>query len=330
MKLLIADDDPTTRIVLRSTLTQIGDEVEVACDGNQAWSALQKSDAPQLAILDWMMPGMTGPEICRKVRALGGTPYTYIILLTGLDQIKDLVLGMEAGADDFISKPFQTEVLRARLRAGRRVLDLQHQLLDAHRALETLATHDSLTGLFNRAATLDLLCRDIERSGRENGSTAVILLDLDNFKLVNDTYGHAAGDRVLKESAERMTEAVRGYDFVGRYGGEEFLIVAPRCDLREGVQLAERLRRLIAETPVIFAQNQLTVTASLGITLSDPGRIIDVNTLINRADRALYRAKAKGRNRVEWASVDEESQASLLENAVHPPTGDDSDHRNIL
>ena len=330
MKILIADDDPTTRIALRATLVKLGDEVAVACDGEQAWSVLQRSDAPQLAILDWMMPGITGPDICRKVRAHRDTPYIYLILLTGLNQVNDLVLGMEAGADDFISKPYEMEVLRARLRAGRRILDLQHQLLEAHSAMESLATHDSLTGLLNRAAILERLGGEIERSGRETTSTAVILIDLDHFKLVNDTYGHAAGDQVLKESAERMTKAVRGYDLVGRYGGEEFLIVAPQCDLRRGFELAERIRLRIAATPVVIGQNTLAVTASLGITLSDPTGNNEASTLINLADRALYRAKAKGRDRVEWQSADSEIQLGLLEDGASPPTISQSDHGKTL
>src|SRR5919108_402165 len=228
MKILIADDEPNVRKLLHSIVTRLGYEVEAVNDGTAAWTALQGPDAPQLAILDWLMPGMSGLEVCRRVRQRSHVPYVYIILLTAMSTLDDLVVGMEAGADDYIVKPFHAEQLGVRLRAGQRILDLQQELLTAQRALEIRAMHDGLTGLLSHAAILERLTEELNRAEREVASVGVILLDLDHFKRINDTYGHMVGDQVLKESARRMTLAVRSYDMIGRYGGDEFLIIAPR------------------------------------------------------------------------------------------------------
>jgi diguanylate cyclase (GGDEF)-like protein len=299
-KILVADDDPTTRMILCTTLAKLGYQVAVAGDGDQAWSMLQAPGALNLAILDWLMPGLSGPEICRKLRERKDGPYVYIILLTAMDKLNDLVHGIDAGADDYITKPFNSQELSARLRAGQRILDLQHQLLAAQKALEIRATHDGLTGLWNHAAIIERLAGELDRARREMSRVGVILFDLDHFKLVNDTYGHRVGDLVLRESAQRIKAVLRPYDAVGRYGGEEFLTVAPDCDVRLAAEVAERVRTVLSATPVVTPAGQLSVTVSAGVSAATVENVAEASALIEAADRALYRAKELGRNRVEY------------------------------
>jgi len=298
-KILIADDDATTRMLLRTTLEKLGYQVEIACDGGQAWSALQAPGAANLAILDWLMPGVTGPDICRKLRGRKNGPYVYVILLTAMDKLNDLVQGIEAGADDYITKPFNAQELKARLRAGRRILDLQHELLAAQTELEIRATHDGLTGLWNHGAIIERLVGELDRATREKTPVGVIIFDLDHFKQVNDTYGHSVGDQVLRESARRINAVLRPYDVVGRYGGEEFLTVAPGCNLRSAAEIAERVRKALSATPVVTPTAQLLITASAGVSEATFENLPEAGALIDAADRALYRAKELGRNRVE-------------------------------
>jgi diguanylate cyclase (GGDEF)-like protein len=304
MKILIADDDPTIRTILLSALVRLGYRVEIAGDGDQAWSLLQAAQAPELAILDWKMPGMTGIEICRRLRERKDAVYVYVVLLTGLDTLTDLVAGLEAGADDYMTKPFKPAELNARLRSGRRVLDLQRELLAAQAQLSVLANHDSLTELWNRRVILERLNQELARAEREKSPLGLILLDIDYFKRINDTLGHSRGDEVLRQVAQRLTEAVRPYDSVGRYGGEEFLIVVPNCNMHETFKVAERIRKTICDEPVSSADGPIAVSASFGATAVLAEQDSDPKALIVAADRALYRAKESGRNRVEWGFPD--------------------------
>lgn len=309
MKILIADDESTMRMLLASRLTRLGYQVEVAHNGDQAWESLQAPDAAEIAILDWMMPGATGVELCRKLRARREVPYVYIILLTGNDSLSDLVAGMEAGADDYMTKPFNPAELNARLRAGRRILDLQRELLTAKSQLEILANHDALTNLWNRRMILARFDEEIARAGRTSQPLGAILLDIDHFKQVNDRFGHATGDEVLQQVAKRLKESIRPYDCVGRYGGEEFLIVAVDCTMTDSLRVAERVRQLIAGAPMITASGAIAITASFGVSSARMGEAVDPKALIGAADRALYRAKELGRNRVEGSTLDEAESA---------------------
>ena len=304
MKILAAEDNPVFQSMLRSILTKWGFEVTIAKDGNEALHGLEAEDAPQLAILDWNMPGMDGVEVCRRVRAAGREPYTYIVLLTARTDSGDRVEGIDAGADDYLTKPFNAAELRARLRAGQRILALQEQLVAAREALRQEATHDSLTGLLNRHAILGLLQIELDRSAREQGSLALLMADLDHFKLVNDYHGHLAGDAVLRESAERMRSSIRSYDSLGRYGGEEFLVVLPGCDGAGAFAQADRIRQAIATTPFPLENERLTVTCSIGLTCLSGGAYRDTDALIGQADLALYAAKANGRNQVVCAATE--------------------------
>jgi two-component system cell cycle response regulator len=310
MQILIADDDEVLRHILQATLGRWGYEVVVARNGLEAWRILQGDDAPQLAILDWVMPGMDGIEVCREIRKRYDKPYIYILLLTAKHRKEDVVAGMEAGADDYLAKPFNPEELEVRLRAGRRILDLQTELLAARERLHYQATHDSLTGLLNRAAILDVLRSEVERAARQDSALSVVLADIDHFKQINDTYGHAVGDAVLCEAARRMKSAVRVYDSVGRYGGEEFLFILPGCDDDVAVKQADRLRDSITDHPIELSRLTIALTLSMGMIVRRGNMPEDLDPLIQEADAALYRAKLLGRNRVVLSGVQEPAQVS--------------------
>jgi diguanylate cyclase (GGDEF)-like protein len=299
VKILIAEDDPVSRRLLEATLRKWGYQVVVCIDGSTAWQAFQQPDAPSLAILDWMMPGMDGVQVCREVRQRPEAPYVYVILLTAKHQKADVITGLEAGADDYVVKPFDANELRMRLRAGQRILDLQDELIFAREELREQATHDSLTRLWNRAAILEILQRELDRTTRSSTTLSILLADVDHFKRVNDAYGHLAGDAVLREIARRMQTALRPYDGIGRYGGEEFLLVLPDCDSAGAVALAERLRVAVSSEAVVLAEGVIPVTLSLGIATC--AGLCESKTLIAAADGALYRAKGSGRNRTELA-----------------------------
>jgi diguanylate cyclase (GGDEF)-like protein len=298
MKALVAEDNPVFQTVLSTMLCRWGYDVVVAQDGLLAWQILEARDGPRLAILDWMMPGLDGVQICRRVRAASREPYVYIILLTARNDSQDLVEGMDAGADDYLTKPFQAHELRVRLRAGRRILDLQEQLVGARDALRVQATHDGLTGLFNRAAISEILQSEVARAARLRQPLSLLMVDLDRFKQINDTHGHQAGDAVLHEAAIRMKGAVRAYDSVGRYGGEEFLIVLPGCDLESACARAESVRRAVGSDGFDIGGATVRVTCSIGVSCAED-LAGDARWLAREADRALYRAKDGGRNRVE-------------------------------
>jgi len=299
MRVLIADDDAVSRRLLHSTLVRWNYEVVACIDGTEAWEALQKEGAPQLAILDWMMPGMDGVQLCREVRKRINQPYTYILLLTAKTEKGDIVAGMEAGADDYITKPFDAQELKVRVRAGQRILDLQNELIHTQEALLVQATHDPLTGLYNRGAILKILEHELDRTRRQASSVGVMLIDLDHFKNINDTLGHQAGDLALVQAAQLMLESTRSYDSIGRYGGEEFLVVAPGVAAPCIESFAERLRLNLANHPMTLGGTSVKVTCSLGVAVSDQLEEPLLDNLIRAADAALYRAKAAGRDRVE-------------------------------
>ena len=301
-RVLIAEDDPVSRRLLELFLVKWGFEVSIATTGTEALQMLERLDAPRLAILDWMMPGMEGVQVCQKLRESADRKYVYVLLLTARTQKEDLLQGLESGADDYLTKPFDAQELRARLHVGQRILDLQDQLIAAGEELLYRATHDNLTGVVNRGVILDTLRRERSRQAREGGSFGVVLMDLDHFKYVNDTYGHLAGDDVLREAAQRMMACVRPYDSVGRYGGEEFLIVVPSSDAMGTLGLAERIRRAIEAKPMMTNSIPIAVTASFGVTASVDKTPLDAQEILQLADAALYRAKERGRNRTELAS----------------------------
>lgn len=303
-KILVAEDDPVSRRVLEAFLLKWGYQVTTACNGEEALHILESEDAPRLAVLDWMMPGMEGVQVCAKIRSTPGSrPYVYILLLTARTQKEDLLAGMEAGIDDYLTKPFDAQELRARLHVGQRIVNLQDQLIGAREELRYRATHDALTGIYNRGEIIEALDRERARQARDGGSFGIIIADLDHFKRVNDTYGHAAGDAVLRETTVRMKGCVRSYDFVGRYGGEEFLLVVPSSDATGTLALAERIRQSMQSSPVTTDAGEINVTISLGVAASTHACPFDTQELLLRADQALYRAKENGRNRVQLTAA---------------------------
>jgi diguanylate cyclase (GGDEF)-like protein len=304
-RVLIAEDDPVSRRLLELFLVRWGFEVTIVTTGTEALQMLERLDAPRLAILDWMMPGMEGVQVCQKLRESADRRYVYVLLLTARTQKEDLLQGLESGADDYLTKPFDSQELRARLHVGQRILDLQDQLIAAGEELLYRATHDNLTGVVNRGVILDTLRRERSRQAREGGSFGIVLMDLDHFKYVNDTYGHLAGDDVLREAAQRMMACVRPYDSVGRYGGEEFLIVVPSSDAMGTMGLAERIRHSIEAKPMVTNSIPIAVTASFGVTASIDKLPLEPQEILRLADAALYRAKERGRNRTELARAED-------------------------
>jgi len=288
------------RRILQSWLQNWGHEVLVAENGARAWDILEQEQPPELLILDWIMPEVDGTELCRRIRGQQRSRYQYILLVTGKNDRQDVVRGLDAGADDYLTKPFDRDELRARLRVGKRILALQDSLIHAREELRFQATHDVLTGLWNRGALMELLNHELDRSRRANAPTAVLMLDLDHFKQINDTYGHLAGDAVLKEAAQRLTRAIRYYDCAGRYGGEEFLVVLPGCDRGQTQNTAERIRSEIGGSPVLAAGAKISFTASIGATVAVGGSGSPAEILA-AADTALYEAKNAGRDRTVLA-----------------------------
>ena len=307
MRVLIADDNIASTQTFAVLLRYWGYEPITVHDGLRALEVLRSPDAPSLAVLDWIMPGLNGIDICREIRKGVDRPYTYVVLVTGRGGKEQMIDGLKSGADDYLVKPVDPNELHARLSTGKRILDLQEQLLATQRLLRDQATRDGLTGLWNRAMILEILDRELARSRRENAPVGVIMADLDHFKDINDTHGHLAGDQVLRQVGQRLLNCLRPYDMVGRYGGEEFLIVLPGCTAEASVTLAERLRKCVEVEPVMEENGVIPITVSLGIADWDgdmPGK-----TLLRAADGALYQAKKAGRNKAILASFPVEHPA---------------------
>jgi len=297
---LVADDDPLFCRLLESWLRKWNYRVTTPEDGLKAWNVLQHNDdAPQLLVLDWLMPAINGRELCQRIRSRKQLRYPYIVLLTAKDDKQDLVTALESGADDYLTKPFDMRELQARLRVGKRILTLQEELIKAREELRFEGMHDRLTELWNHGAILDFLHRELERTRRTREPLGILMLDIDHFKAVNDTHGHLVGDEVLKQVAGRLFRSARVYDWVGRYGGEEFLSIVSACSTENLRKHAERIRAGIAEEPISTSAGEVKVTVSIGATgaLFDPD--CDQQTLLQYADSALYRAKKRGRNCVE-------------------------------
>jgi two-component system, cell cycle response regulator len=301
-RVLVAEDDAMFRRILQSWLENWGYKVTVAGDGARAWKILHQDFPPQLLILDWMMPGINGLDLCRMVRERNQSPYQYILLATAKDAKQDLVRGLEAGADDYLTKPFDRSELQARLRACNRILTLQDSQIRAQEQLRFQATHDQLTGVLNRAEIMGSLRRELQRAVQSSSPLGLLMLDIDHFKKINDTYGHMTGDTVLKEVTQRIVKSVRGYDLVGRYGGEEFVVVMPGCDRSKIDPSAERVRAAVDDGPILVGNQQVFVTVSIGAAVVTNGSTSEAQVL-SSADRALYRAKEIGRNRTVLADL---------------------------
>ncbi|MBA3613482.1 MAG: diguanylate cyclase [Nitrospirales bacterium] len=318
MRILVVDDDPLTLHMVVYRLRQWGHDVISCTDGDSAWKVLERGSVPNVAIVDWIMPGLNGPELCQKIRGRTDCPYVYIVMLTGRKNLEDLIAGLDAGADDYLTKPFLLEELDARLRAGKRIVDLQNELISARETLRIQAMQDPLTQILNHGAIVDTLLREIDRAHREEQPLSLILADLDGFKNVNDSYGHVAGDHVLVEVARRMRFCLRSYDAIGRYGGEEFLMVLPNSDAAQAVRLAERIRVAVSEKPFRVHNADLTVTVSQGVTTWTDPCPIPIEQLIQSADGVLYLVKNSGRNGVEFAQFHRHADHTFSRLTISP------------
>jgi two-component system, cell cycle response regulator len=300
VKILIADDDATSRLVLAGVLQKLGHEVIATVDGTGAWEVMRRPDAPALAILDWMMPGLTGVEVCRHVRSLPSDDPPYLILLTSMAEKADIVAGLDAGADDYLAKPFDPGELRARVDVGRRVTELQARLREARDALAHAAAHDPLTGALNRRALSDVLARALSAERRHREGLAIGICDVDEFKKINDGHGHQVGDEVLCGLVRQLESTLRGHDVLSRYGGDEFVVLAGHVGEANQasivLSLYERLRASVADHPILTAAGNLSITVSFGVSVWSDGDSAD--DLLGAADAALYEAKRAGRNRV--------------------------------
>jgi two-component system chemotaxis response regulator CheY len=310
VKLLVVDDDPDSRRLLAISLGWAGHQVVEANDGEEGWDVFQREHT-RLVITDWMMPGLDGMGLIRRIRLSDTEDYTYIIMLTALREKPQVVSGLEAGADDYLTKPFDPDVLSARVSIGERILKLQESLVDSRRNMERLAMHDALTGLLNRRAIHDRALAELNRlrRGTPESPLSVILLDIDHFKLINDSHGHQTGDQALQALAELLNHHLRSYDVLGRWGGEEFLILLPGTSLAEAGAVAERIRAHLSEAWLPLPDGlTVNLTASLGVAVIDDAGAGAagqswLDQLVSAADQALYQAKSQGRNRVVIAAA---------------------------
>jgi two-component system cell cycle response regulator len=295
VKILIADDDEISLKMMGMMLRKMGYEVVAVGNGRDALDKLLNPNGPRLALLDWMMPEIDGPQVCRSLRAAFEQQYVFVILLTSRDRREDLVEGLDAGADEYLTKPCNSEELKARLLTGERILRLEDKLVAAREEMRFKATHDALTSLWNRGKILEAL----DDALRHVESMAVLMCDIDHFKAINDQHGHLVGDAVLRELASRMRGAVRANDLVGRYGGEEFLVVLNGCDASRLPERAEKLRKAISEGSFHSDTGEISFTISIGaVAVGRKDSAIFVETILNLADAALYQAKEEGRDRV--------------------------------
>jgi two-component system, cell cycle response regulator len=301
--ILLAEDSAVYQRLIESHLKEWGFDFVSAKDGREAWKLLTQKDAPRLALLDWVLPEVDGVELCKRLRGRSENDhYTYTILLTAKTRKKEMLEAMDAGADDFLAKPFDPLELKARLVVGRRIVELQQKLVSANYALRFAACHDFLTGIWNRGEIIAFLHRELSRAKRDGTPIGIVLVDVDHFKKINDQHGHETGDSVLKEVAKRLTSSLREYDGVGRYGGEEFLMIIPGCDLATTVRRANQIRELVSKTPIATFNGGMNVTVSMGATVAESA--LNPEPLLRSADTALYRAKSGGRNRVEQQAAE--------------------------
>jgi len=304
--ILIVEDDPVSRRLLEKILVKAGHEFVSVENGRKALEEFKERFFP-IVLTDWIMPEMNGLELCRAIRERTNTGYVFTVLLTAKDSKDDIVAGLEAGADDYLTKPVNQAELIARIKTGIRILELERSLKRANREIRILSITDPLTGCYNRGYMTERLPQEIKRAKRYRHSLSLVLCDIDHFKRVNDTYGHQVGDRILKEFVQWINESIRdGVDWLARYGGEEFLIVVPETDTKGACCVAERLRRMLSQRAIEIQGERIYITASFGVTGLDPDtpdEKISPEALITQADECLYQAKQEGRNRIRVSGI---------------------------
>ncbi|OEU76802.1 MAG: diguanylate cyclase response regulator [Desulfuromonadales bacterium C00003093] len=300
--ILVAEDNPVSRKILEKILVKAGHEVVSAGNGQKALELFNEKFFP-IVLTDWMMPKMNGLQLCKAIRKKKSTGYVFIILLTARDSKDDIVKGLEAGADDYLCKPFNHAELLARVNSGIRLLKLEKSLKTVNEEIRIMSITDPLTGIYNRGYLTEHLRQEIIRAKRYKHPFSLIICDIDFFKKVNDTYGHQAGDQVLKEFVQSINDLIRNnIDWVARYGGEEFVVVLPETDPENACLVAERLRNTVSGKTIYVRKKKINITASFGVSGFDPSmpdNNISHESMINRADKHLYQAKQEGRNRVK-------------------------------
>ncbi len=298
-RVLLVDDEPTQRLITARLLKRAGFQVDTAENGKEALARIAEKSYP-LLITDWEMPEMDGVALCRAVRSANLDGYIYTILLTSRDAIEHLVAGLQAGADDYLTKPVLEPELLARLNTGKRIVNLERSLRAANDENRRLSITDPLTGAFNRRYLMEKLPSEVERSVRYAHNLSLLMCDVDHFKRINDTHGHQVGDEVLKRVVDIIKSKVRGTDWVARYGGEEFVIVLPETPYSNALKVAETLRAALMQTPILCNDLTLSVTASFGVTGWDSAvpHLDVVDAMVARCDASVYESKAAGRDRV--------------------------------
>ena len=300
---LVVEDDPVSSRILEKSLTKSGRKVVTAGNGREALDLLEKTFFP-IVITDWMMPELDGLELCRRIRKREWPSYVFIILLTARGAVDDIITGLDAGADDYLTKPFNKAELKARLRAGTRILGLYGKI-------NKLSITDPLTQCFNRGYLMKNLTKEIKRSIRYKNNLYIVMSDIDHFKNINDSYGHQTGDLVLKEFASLIMNSFRDdVDWLARYGGEEFILVLPETGRGGAWQAAERIRKRVSEMIIPVKEGTIQITSSFGISgfeENNSAANISANALIAEADKCLYQAKREGRNRVVLSELDKTS-----------------------
>lgn len=298
-RVLLVDDEPVQRMLVGRMLTRAGFEVVTAEDGEQALKLIAQGDV-QLVVTDWEMPKLDGLSLCRSVRSMGLDRYVYAIVVTSRDAVEHVVMGLQAGADDYLVKPVLEPELLARLNTGKRLLEMERSLRLANEENIRLSITDALTGVFNRRYLMDQLSRELERAQRYQHPLSLMLCDVDHFKRINDTYGHQSGDEVLISFAQSLKYSLRETDWIARYGGEEFVVVLPETSIANATAVAERCRADLAATPRQVGELSVPVTASFGVSGWEPGMTVDtlLDKLIAAADSGVYASKSGGRNRV--------------------------------
>ena len=287
MKILIADDDPLSVLYMRDMLVEWGFEVVRAADAQEALALLQEADGASIAILDALIAGEEGVDLCRAIRDNVDQRYVYVIMLADHPDAGFVGAAMQAGADDYIGKPFTAEKLRVRVRAGARISELEEQL-------RFRESRDALTGIYNRATIFEMLQKELARQARTHHAMSVILCDIDNFRSINEQHGHQGGDDVLRDVARRMGASLRPYDSFGRYSGQELLAVLPNCEVQGALEVAERMRAAVADVPVSTGGAEVPVSVSIGVASLAVGDLAKLGELMQRVDEALHRAKQNG------------------------------------
>ncbi|MEX0892365.1 MAG: diguanylate cyclase [Gemmatimonadota bacterium] len=297
-RILVVDDNRDNVEIIATRLRYRGYEMIEATNGEEALAAVDEQP-PDLILLDVMLPDIDGYEISRRIKGNESLGYIPIILVTARDSTQDKVMGLDAGADDYLTKPINFPELEARVRSMLRIKRLQDELEEKNEELERLSISDGLTGLFNHRHIHGLLAEEFERAERGNHPLTVAMFDLDHFKGINDTHGHQAGDRVLEQMADILRESAREIDRMGRYGGEEFMVLLPDTDLEEGATFVERIRKRIADGSFTIGDDQtINITISAGVATYPHETVRSPEALVRMADNALYAAKEGGRDRV--------------------------------